>query len=358
MRAHTLFPLLLLPLISAAPMPSAGIDPSDSVLLLDAPVIQTGPTAWDAQVRAFVYQRQSSTDYLVMSFIGLRVDGVLRHLSVLSERLSLFAAVPLHNQEVTVSVTGCSLGARTLGARTPASGMLEAAVPACEGARGIRAELGPNDRRELAARAYPSPPTGWGVVSDIDDTIKESGTLAGARTLLANTFVKPSRAVGGMAALYGALDARLGAPAWAYLSASPFQLQPMLRAFLDAERFPGGPLLLRNLTLTDIDDLVDFVRGGGTEAYKTAQIDKIHAWFPGKRYLLVGDSTQKDPEVYGAAATRFGDWVGCVWIRLVEGGDNTELRFDTAFKGLDKAKWRLFKDPKELDGLDVKGGVC
>lgn len=45
-------------------------------------------------------------------------------------------------------------------------------------------------------------PKGVSIISDIDDTIKETQILAGARTVLNNTFFKPCRAVKGMAEIY------------------------------------------------------------------------------------------------------------------------------------------------------------
>lgn len=45
-------------------------------------------------------------------------------------------------------------------------------------------------------------PNGISVISDIDDTIKCTKVLAGARTVLINTFFNPTRAVPGMAETY------------------------------------------------------------------------------------------------------------------------------------------------------------
>jgi phosphatidate phosphatase APP1 len=45
-------------------------------------------------------------------------------------------------------------------------------------------------------------PTGISIISDIDDTIKETRILHGARTVLANTFFNPSKAIPGMAEAY------------------------------------------------------------------------------------------------------------------------------------------------------------
>jgi hypothetical protein len=45
-------------------------------------------------------------------------------------------------------------------------------------------------------------PKGISVISDIDDTIKDTKVLSGARMVLSNTFFKPTRAIVGMAEAY------------------------------------------------------------------------------------------------------------------------------------------------------------
>jgi phosphatidate phosphatase APP1 len=295
---------------SAAPL-LGGIDLLDSVLLFDAPAFQTPSSdAWSASQRAFVFLRQPSLAPLTAAFsallesMGIEVGD---QLSTLEERLRLFAAIGLRSQEVAVTAGDCPGGATTVG-ETDRSGMLEGTIPVCSAVgRGeeqeVKAVLGPLDNRDFSARLFPSPRTGFAVLSDVDDTIKLSQVLDTAETLK-KTFLEQPQAIAGMSQLYRALDAALGgdgASLFVYLTGSPFQLQPMLKTFIGTAGFPEGPLLLKNLTLTDVSSLVEFAKGDGTEAYKKAQIEKIHGWYPGKKWLAIGDSTQKDPEVYADA---------------------------------------------------------
>ena len=46
---------------------------------------------------------------------------------------------------------------------------------------------------------------------------------------------------------------------------------------------------------------------------------KIHSWFPHRRMVCIGDSTQKDPESYGEIARSFPGWIKAIYIRKVEG---------------------------------------
>lgn len=53
-----------------------------------------------------------------------------------------------------------------------------------------------------------------------------------------------------------------------------------------------------------------------------------------------------------------GNFIKCIWIRKVEGADNSPERFDAAFRGVDQGRFRTFDDPKELVGIDIARGEC
>lgn len=105
-----------------------------------------------------------------------------------------------------------------------------------------------------------------------------------------------------MPELYASLVKSLDSPQFIYVSGSPFQLYPFLNDFIDtAFSASKGPILLQNLTLVDIQGLLNFAGSNGVQEYKLSMIDRIHGMYPNKRFLAVGDSTQKDPETYGEA---------------------------------------------------------
>jgi len=58
---------------------------------------------------------------------------------------------------------------------------------------------------------------------------------------------------------------------------------------------------LKNFTLDSIPEMLDI--GNVTKSdifdFKTTEIEKIFNMFPTKQFVAMGDSTQKDPEVYG-----------------------------------------------------------
>ncbi|KAI5776667.1 hypothetical protein EDC01DRAFT_446003 [Geopyxis carbonaria] len=193
---------------------------------------------------------------------------------------------------------------------------------------------------------------GWAVVSDIDDTIKVSH-VRDRISLLRHTFALPPTAVDAMPELYASLNTTLK-PAWFYLSASPYNLFPMLRSFI-ATHFPHGQLLLREMSWQELESFVVSLTVG-TQAYKEAELERIMAHLPQRRWVLIGDSTQKDPEAYAAAYKKNPEKVRKIWIRAVKGVDekvekalNSEERWEEAFKGVPRGVWSVFEDPAQLE---------
>lgn len=131
----------------------------------------------------------------------------------------------------------------------------------------------------------------------------------------------------GMPELYKSLSTSLNNPLFSYVSGSPFQLYPFVEPFI-RENYPAGPKFLRNLTVFDIPNLIDTLTDeDSTLKFKTATIDRLVGLYPQKKFLMIGDSTEKDPETYAGAFKTYGaDKVQCIWIREVEGADNTAER--------------------------------
>ena len=103
--------------------------------------------------------------------------------------------------------------------------------------------------------------------------------------------------------------------AFHYVSASPWQLAPCLGGFLAAAGLPAGSMHLKVFRLKDSTPLR---RLPSRKRSKRRVIEQILADFPGRRFLLVGDSGERDPEVYAAVARRRPAQVAGIAIRLVE----------------------------------------
>lgn len=149
----------------------------------------------------------------------------------------------------------------------------------------------------LEARTIYSEPEGWGVISDIDDTIKITQT-SDPIGILRKTFVEEPEPVPGMPQMYAKLNSMLPRDSpFFYLSASPYNLYPFLRDFRD-EWYPPGTMILRDAGWKTISGLLTNLTVG-TDDYKVDRVKKIHSWFPKRKMICIGDSTQSDPEVYG-----------------------------------------------------------
>lgn len=152
------------------------------------------------------------------------------------------------------------------------------------------------------------PTQGISIVSDIDDTIKE--TCVGNRhELLHNTFLREFKSVPEMAEIYQQW-ASLGS-SFHYVSASPWQMFESLNLWRKDGEFPFGTFHLRNFRLRDqLLKKVILHRKG-----KRSAIQKLIRNLPGRRYILIGDSGEKDPEIYCKVSRKFpGNIVG-IFIR-------------------------------------------
>jgi phosphatidate phosphatase APP1 len=198
--------------------------------------------------------------------------------------------------------------------------------------------------RTFRGRALLVPDDGLSVISDIDDTIKHTQVLD-RREMLLNTFARPLRPVAGMAELYARTEAAAGGSTrFHYVSSSPHQLWPMLDTFLRDHGFPGGSVHLRMI------DWRKEVFGEGSSSYehKLTTISALMREFARRRYALVGDSGEKDPEIYGEIARQFPTQVASIHIRDITGEPRDAPRYAEAFREVPAERWSLFSDPAEV----------
>ena len=205
---------------------------------------------------------------------------------------------------------------------------------------------GLSGRAESATAVRLVAPEGLTVVSDIDDTIKVTEIPAGKRTALRRAFLMDYEATEGMRDRYLKVLERhpqFDNVAFHYVSGSPWQLFRLLHDFLvTATGFPEGASHMKsvNVNLADFAasfrDINNLLAGSEhTEHQKRADISTVIERFPRRKFILVGDSGERDPEVFGWLKGQFPDRVLKIYIRDVsELGDTHErlkdmLRIDT-----------------------------
>jgi len=185
-------------------------------------------------------------------------------------------------------------------------------------------------------------PTGQSVISDIDDTVKITA-VTDRKSMLEHTFLLDFVAAPGMPQLYRS---------WAgddvsfhFVSSSPWQLYSPLSEFLDNSDFPWATFDLKAIRFRD-ESIFDLFKKG-TET-KPATIEQILSTYPGRQFVLVGDSGEQDPEVYAGLLREHPEQVLKAYIRNVTQETADNARFTAVFDGIDPARWQLFDDPEAL----------
>lgn len=150
---------------------------------------------------------------------------------------------------------------------------------------------------------------------------------------------------------YKLLEQQLHKPCWFYVSASPYNLYPFLHKFLE-DYYPKGTMFLRDASWQTLGGLLGSLTQG-VKDYKSGRIERIHDWFPQRKFICIGDSTQMDPETYAAMYKKYPGWISAIYIRKVLDAPfmekkNLPERFDKAFEGVPSSVWRVFVLPDEL----------
>ncbi|PLN81290.1 actin filament organization App1-like protein [Aspergillus taichungensis] len=319
--------------------------------------------AWHVEVIACVFEKDSRKDIsklvaTIADIIGLDGEvGTQREIRrCIAERLRpfLYHTAEAHMMMLEIPLPNHTTQIHQIGP-TDHSGVSVQTVTT--GSRGIKE----GDRIRSKLRNWDSTatmgtifagPEGWLVISDIDDTIKYTKTSE-STGILRTTFVDEPQPIAGTPQLYYRIEKQLQ-PAWFYVSAAPFNLYPFLRRFIHSH-FAPGTLMLRDSSWLDVSELVRSFTVN-TKAYKMKQIEKIHQWFPRRRVLCIGDSTQEDPETYAEIYENHPTWVRAIWIRKVTDvphleEQNSPQRFEAAFKNVPNHLWRVFEEPEEVRDL-------
>jgi phosphatidate phosphatase APP1 len=125
--------------------------------------------------------------------------------------------------------------------------------------------------------------------------------------------------------------------AFHYVSAGPWQLYGDLEEFRQAEGFPAGSF---HMKLFRVKDSSFFDLFADADRTKLAAIEPLFETFPQRRFVLVGDSGERDPEIYGDLARRYPDLVRAIFIRDVTGEERTAPRYGDAYRGCPEEKWQ------------------
>lgn len=330
------------------------VDPKkDFVWLLDNTAYQNRLGRWKAEFVAAYFVKNSGKDLgeivaWVSEKISLADDDEAK--ATIAERIQplLDSILPAHS--VTIDLQGMNVKLGPSGRDGVSSDDL--AIPGHDMKDGQVITSNAINADATSTNTIFAGPKGWAVISDIDDTIKKTLTPS-PLGILKTTFAEEPEPIKGMPELYAHIKGKLNNPPFWYLTASPYNLYPFLRAFRETY-YPPGTLILREASWMNLAGFLANLTQG-TESYKVDRIQKVHEWFPKRKFILIGDSTQADPEAYGEAYRKHGKWVGAIFIRKVTGvaemdeaKKNNPERFEKAFQGVPESVWHVFSDPSEL----------
>ncbi|MCA9193800.1 MAG: App1 family protein [Planctomycetales bacterium] len=203
-----------------------------------------------------------------------------------------------------------------------------------------------NDHRaSVQSDVYLTPPVGISIISDIDDTIKLTDATS-RREMLANTFLRPFAAVDGMATLYQ-LWQQQGCH-FHYVSSSPWELYESLAELCTAVQFPAGSMHLRYFRVRD--EMFKRFRPVRRNS-KVGIIAGILKRLPQRRFVLIGDSGEKDPEIYRFLAKRFPERIAAILIRNLAAKPLSDKRLQK-LKALDSnVQVTVFETPEQIAGI-------
>lgn len=228
----------------------------------------------------------------------------------------------LGSEEVAAARVVAEIHGAAVEARTDDEGYFHIEIGNADGAATthqvlVRA-ISPASRAAVIAEVMvPAPSAQFGVISDIDDTIVETNATALIR-MARTVFMQNARgrvATAGVSAFYRALERGISgtdANPFFYVSSSPWNFFDLLDQFLTINDIPHGPLMLQDYGI----DEAKLIHSAHDD-HKLTQIDEILTTYDKLPFVLIGDSGQRDPEIYRTVANRFGDRIRAIYIRDV-----------------------------------------
>ena len=323
------------------------------VLFPTAAALDVQTQQWRIPLHAWVYVPQRSTvrkaavALLLERAHGLELTPAARpHFDA---RVNLLLADNKRRRRVVVMIAGESFnlppttanGHTTFEVRLSA---VKAAAAARDGHLTVEAVLPTGDDRRFTGDVRLLPLQGMTVISDIDDTVKVTH-VTDRQQLWRNTFFEPFAPVPGMATLYRRLGASQEGASLHFVSSSPWHLYAPLSRFLAQAGFPTATMDLKTMRLKD-RSILNILKS--PEETKPPQIEAMLARFPARQFILVGDSGERDPEIYADIWRRHPQRIARILIRNVTGARTDDPRFSSAFAGIDPAHWQIFTDPAEV----------
>lgn len=280
-----------------------------------------------------VYRGFGTSDYLFLRGRVLRDKTIIRrendtNWNNLSNTIKRFNSWEIENAELSISFHKHSFSLKTdpegyftLSEKLPFPlSILPTKEPFWQSAT-IQIHSIPNQSVHFECSAdiiLPDQNSSYGVISDIDDTILQTYVTSWLKwrmiylTLIHNAISRQT--FNGVTDFFHAL--RKGPEGnsynpFFYVSNSPWNLYDLLEEFLRHNNFPIGPILLRDFGLPYEEIPKTY------QNHKHHHISSILKLYPHLSFILIGDSGEKDVDIYRTIHLGFPNRIKAIYIRDV-----------------------------------------
>jgi len=264
---------------------------------------------------------------MLKAFIrALELDESTAKSVLFQDRIHGFLVSPMVRERIRVSISNQQY---VLSGRSKSSGLFQCRLDLPRSQLDSHRECSiqwDNGIRPISSQVFLADDTGVSVITDIDDTIKQTDVCS-RRKMLRRTFAEPFTAIDGMAEIYQEWASR-GAM-FHYVSSSPWQIYDSLNEFLRAAEFPVGSMHLKWFRLRD--ELIKkwlIIR----RKSKFGVINNMVKRMPYRHFVLVGDSGEKDPEMYAKIASKYPKQIVRICIRQIDANPIDAPRLHKIYK--------------------------
>lgn len=306
-------------------------------------------TDWLVPIRCWVHQDRPLPASVITDIVALELNCTGPEIDILKTRLEDFPDDDKHFDKVIVQFDSDPDQEQYELGRSDANGLVENELRLSEAKARKLLESQGGSKSSLTFHTVTKGQTGKGrvrliepegvsVISDIDDTIKVTGVPSGEA--IKNTFCREFVAAPGMTEMYR----ELGDVPFHYVSGGPWQLYSPLYDFLISgpAGYPEGSFHFSDFPKNVFGEgTIRNLFQGFTESlqktydHKIRQITLLLKRFPGRKFILIGDSGELDPEIYRAIRDTHPKQIQEIRIRDVVNDDvvnNERLKGMTVIK--------------------------
>lgn len=158
-------------------------------------------------------------------------------------------------------------------------------------------------------------PDGFGIISDIDDTVKHTGVIGDKRELMSRLLTGhiSSWNIPAVVKWYQEILS-MSSATFHYVSNSPWQLFNLIHQYFEAVKLPPGSIHLKQYSGNIIASLRE-----PSSSRKRKTLVKILEDYPQKKFICIGDSGEHDFEAYVDLAKSNPNRIMAIYIRAVPG---------------------------------------